>query len=111
MKKQEMHVPERIMQEEKRMWESDRMVQTEERLCELDVAGHCATCADEALLARVLHIDEQMGSAAVMIADELEEVDITLLDEVAEGDLLLVHGGVAISNTGRDMMADEASNA
>jgi hydrogenase maturation factor len=67
--------------------------------CERDVEGHCITCSDEALPARVLRVDQQTGIACVSINDAMEEVDITLIDEVVPGDLLLVHGGVAIGNT------------
>lgn len=67
--------------------------------CERDIEGHCITCSDEALPARVLFVDQQMGVACVTINDAMEEVDITLMDDVVPGDLLLVHGGVAIVNT------------
>ncbi len=80
-------------------------------ICEIDAEGHCITCSDEALTARVLRIDQQMGIASVTIEEVPDEVDITLLDEVAEGDLLLVHGGVAIANVGKASAADEASDA
>lgn len=73
--------------------------------CELDVEGHCITCSDEALPAKVLRIDQQMGIAFVTIQDTTEEVDITLVDDVVEGDMLLVHGGVAIG------LLDEANDA
>src|SRR5947209_16751349 len=66
--------------------------------CELDAEGHCITCSDEALAARVLRIDQELGTALVEIKDETEEVDITLVEEVVPGDWLLVHGGVAITN-------------
>ena len=66
--------------------------------CELDVEGHCITCSDEALQARVLRVDQQVGVAFVTINDAMEEVDITLLDNVVPGNLLLVHGGVAIAS-------------
>ncbi|GAC1567174.1 MAG: hypothetical protein NVS3B14_12400 [Ktedonobacteraceae bacterium] len=73
--------------------------------CELDAQGRCITCSDEALEARVLRVDQQMGVAFVTINDALEEIDISLLDEIVPGDRLLVHGGVAISRL------DEANNA
>ena len=69
--------------------------------CELDAEGHCVTCSDEALTARVLCVDSETGSALVEIMTEkqtTEEIDITLVDSVDPGDLLLVHGGVAIAN-------------
>jgi hydrogenase maturation factor len=81
--------------------------------CELDAEGHCITCSDEALPASVLRVDQQMGVAFVTINDAVEEVDITPLDDVVQGDLLLVHGGVAIANVERHSSngADEVSDA
>lgn len=64
--------------------------------CERDAQGHCITCSDEALPALVLHIDQEAGLAQVMIKDMTEEIDVTLVEPVAPGDQLLVHGGVAI---------------
>ena len=69
--------------------------------CELDADGHCVTCSDEALTARVLRVDQETGIALVEIVAEkytTEEIDITLVEGVDPGDLLLVHGGVAIAN-------------
>jgi len=69
--------------------------------CELDADGHCVTCSDEALTARVLRVDQKTGIALVEIVAEkytTEEIDITLVESVDPGDLLLVHGGVAIAN-------------
>lgn len=68
--------------------------------CELDADGHCITCSDEALPARVLQVDSEAGLALVAVKDATEEIDITLVDSVAPGDLLLVHGGVAIAQAG-----------
>ncbi len=69
--------------------------------CIPDEDGHCTTCSDEALQAKVLRIDEETGLALVeMMTEEprTEEVDISLVENVVPGDLLLVHGGVAIGN-------------
>ena len=69
--------------------------------CEIDAGGHCVTCSDEALTARVLRVDQETGIALVEIVAEkytTEEIDITLVESVDPGDLLLVHGGVAIAN-------------
>jgi hypothetical protein len=66
--------------------------------CVLDAEGHCVTCSDEALPAKVLRIDEQAGQALVTVKDATEEIDITLVDDVAPGDILLVHGGIAIGH-------------
>lgn len=73
-------------------------LQLSDASCTLDAEGHCITCSDEALSALVQRVDQQMGVAFVTINDSLEEIDITLLDAVAPGDVLLVHGGVAIAN-------------
>lgn len=58
--------------------------------------GHCVTCSDEALPATVLRIDHESGLAFVAIEQASVEVDITLVDAVRVGQVLLVHGGVAI---------------
>ncbi len=60
--------------------------------------GHCVTCSDEALPARVLHVNAEMGLAVVDVNGTRSEVDVTLVDEVRIGHLLLVHGGVAIAS-------------
>ena len=59
--------------------------------------GHCITCSDEALQVRVLSVDGDAGVALVELGEGTEEVDVSLVEEVAPGDLLLVHGGVAIA--------------
>ncbi|MGI8586621.1 MAG: HypC/HybG/HupF family hydrogenase formation chaperone [Chloroflexia bacterium] len=64
--------------------------------CVVDHEGHCITCSDEALPARVLAVDNASALATVMVEDETMEVDISLVDEVMPGDTLLVHGGVAL---------------
>jgi len=66
--------------------------------CDLTVEGHCITCSDEAISARVLSIDAGTGLALVAIEDTTEEIDISLVDEVSPGDTVLVHGGIAIAN-------------
>ena len=75
-------------------------------LCELfaplarkqDADGHCVTCSDEALPVRVIRVDAESGLALVEVKDTTEEIDVTLVDEVVPGDVLLVHGGVAIGH-------------
>ena len=81
--------------------------------CVLDGEGHCITCSDEALPARVLHIDQEQGIALVEINDKPVEVDITLVDEVMVGSWLLVHGGVGIATMVNEegQPIDEASDA
>ncbi len=58
--------------------------------------SHCITCGDEALVATVVSIDDLTAMAVVAIGDDTTEVDISLMDHVAMGDALLVHGGVAL---------------
>jgi hydrogenase maturation factor len=53
----------------------------------------------------VLNVDQENGLALVTIDDTSEEIDITLVESVGPGDILLVHGGVAIARV------NEASNA
>ena len=68
--------------------------------CALDAEGHCVTCSDKALPARVLKVDQDSDQALVLVKDTVEEIDITLVDSVVPGDMLLVHGGVAIAHQG-----------
>ena len=62
----------------------------------LVVGETCATCADEARPARVLSVDAAAALALVTIGDTDGEVDISLVDHVEPGQVLLIHGGVAI---------------
>jgi hydrogenase maturation factor len=66
--------------------------------CDPTAEGRCATCSDEALPAQVLRVDAQAGLALVTMKGTTEEVDITLVDGITPGDIILVHGGVAIAN-------------
>jgi hypothetical protein len=63
-----------------------------------DESGHCITCADEAREVCVVSVDQEVGTAIVRVDDLTEEIDITLVENVAVGDQLLVHGGVAIAH-------------
>lgn len=65
--------------------------------CRADRGQHCPTCADEAVPMKVVLVDEREGLAWVEASDQLEEIDITLVEQVRKGDILLVHGGVAIA--------------
>lgn len=65
--------------------------------CTPDAYGHCVTCSDEALEARVLSVDHDAKLALVVLGDTTAEIDITLVDEVAPGVVLLIHGGVALA--------------
>lgn len=68
-------------------------------LCGFGEVGSCITCSDEALPARVLNMDTETGLALVEVMGTTIEIDITLVEAVAPGDWLLVHGGVAIAHT------------
>ena len=60
--------------------------------------GHCLTCSDEALPVKVLHVNQGTELALVAVDEKTEEVDISLVEDVAAGDMLLAHGGVAIAS-------------
>ena len=66
-------------------------------VCQRDANHHCLTCSDEIASVRVIHIDQEKGLALVEGGSQREEIDITLVEDVAVGDLLLAHGGVAIA--------------
>jgi len=70
----------------------------EEQLETCAADGHCVTCSDEALPATVVRVDQDAGLALVTINGSTAEVDVTLVDAVAPGHVLLVHGGVAIAH-------------
>jgi hydrogenase maturation factor len=59
--------------------------------------GHCLTCSDEAKPVKVLHVNQGTGLALVAVDEKTEEIDISLVEDVAAGDMLLAHGGVAIA--------------
>jgi hydrogenase maturation factor len=50
----------------------------------------------------VVSIDAATGLALVALAGATEEIDISLVEDVAPGDVLLVHGGVALSRLDAD---------
>ena len=66
--------------------------------CGLDTEGHCITCSDEAIPVKIVSIDQTTGLALVEVQNVIEEIDITLVDDVTVGDIVLVHGGVAIGH-------------
>lgn len=66
---------------------------------------HCLTCADTLLSVRVVKLAEEVDMAVVEINEQQEEVDISLIGQVVSGDILLVHGGVALARqTARDVL-------
>ena len=79
-----------------------------EWVCLPHEAGHCITCSDEALPAKVLRVDFEHYVALVALQGSTTEVeiDISLVEPVECGEMLLVHGGVAL---GRFYDDDEES--
>jgi hypothetical protein len=65
--------------------------------CPPEAGGHCVTCSDEALEVQVIQVDVADVLALVSYDGETGEVDISLVENVASGDRLLVYGGVAIA--------------
>lgn len=65
--------------------------------CQCDGGQRCLTCSDEMVPVIVIGLDQDAGLALVEVSGQREEIDITLVEDVAVGDLLLVHGGVAIA--------------
>ena len=66
-------------------------------VCQRDANHYCLTCSDEMAPVKVIRIDLETGFALVEGGNQGEEIDITLVEDVSPGDLLLVHGGVAIA--------------
>jgi hydrogenase maturation factor len=73
-----------------------------------DLAPHCdhsvgcITCGDEAIEMRVLAIDHERGLALCSDDEgDRSSVEIALIEEVREGERLLVHAGTAIARPER----------
>jgi hydrogenase maturation factor len=70
-----------------------------ERMIECAGADGCVTCGDVALPMRVLEIDRDRELALCCAPDGGHvAVEITLVEPVANGDLLLVHAGTALAH-------------
>jgi hydrogenase maturation factor len=62
------------------------------------VAEHCVTCSDEGIPVRIVRLDGATGLADCEGPDGAAcEVDTSLVGEVAPGDLVLAHAGVALA--------------
>lgn len=57
----------------------------------------CITCSDEGRLGEVVAVQGEYLPALVRTADGEEEVDVTIVGEVAPRDLILIHAGSAIA--------------
>jgi hydrogenase maturation factor len=64
--------------------------------CGSELSGRCVTCGDEALEAVVLEVGGD-GTALVALGDQTAEIDVSLVAELAQGDRVLIHGGVALA--------------
>lgn len=56
----------------------------------------CTTCSDEVQRARVMGVDGERLMAQTELEGRQVEIDVSLVPAVQEGDVLLVHGGVAL---------------
>jgi hydrogenase maturation factor len=66
--------------------------------CIPDQHGNCITCSDDAQQVTVIALMADGMSALVQMNDSHSEVDISLVDDVVAGHVLLAHGGVALKN-------------
>jgi hydrogenase maturation factor len=69
-------------------------------LCGFGQQGHCVTCSDEVVHARVVSVDTASCLAIAAVGDTTLEVDISLVGEVTSGEWVLIQGGVAIGRLG-----------
>ena len=81
------------------LWELTHVVFEHPGLLEVEPACTdevCITCSDEGRTAEVaiVHVG---GSAEVVAAGRRETIDVSLVDSVMPGDLVLVHAGVALT--------------
>lgn len=60
----------------------------------------CITCSDEGVLVRVVGSGSDGLIRCADASGRLAEVDADLIDGVAQGDVLLVHAGVALVRLG-----------
>ncbi len=59
----------------------------------------CITCSDRGEVAEVSAV-EGGGRAQALVGGRSETIDVSLVDRVAPGDLVLVHAGVAVTGLG-----------
>jgi hydrogenase maturation factor len=59
---------------------------------------HCITCGDDGVAMEVVRVDGDRGLALCEHEDGVREtVETALVDQVALGDVLLVHAGTALT--------------
>jgi hydrogenase maturation factor len=68
--------------------------------CEPDEHGRCITCSDEALPLKVVEVDDLGWTAVVQMDGHPAEIDISLVEDVEIGTVVMVHGGVALEIVG-----------
>jgi hydrogenase maturation factor len=81
------------------LWESTHVVFEHPGLLKADAACNedvCITCSDEGRVAEVISVVGP-GKAEVVVRGLPETIDISLVDPVCQGDLLLVHARVALT--------------
>jgi hypothetical protein len=64
-----------------------------------DPAQVCITCSDGACVAEVVALGEH-GTAEVVAAGRRETIDVSLVETIHRGDLVLVHAGTALTAIG-----------
>ena len=74
--------------------------------CIPDAHGRCLTCSDDAQPVTVLAVKDSEGLALVEVDGQQMEVDISLIEDVATGQILLVHGGVALERLDTERQAE-----
>jgi hydrogenase maturation factor len=82
------------------LWELTHVVLEHPGLLEEDPSREddiCITCSDEGVVAEVRSL-RGAHEAEVIAAGRIESIDPSLVGPVAQGDLLLVHAGVALAN-------------
>ena len=65
-------------------------------LCRFNEQGHCVTCSDEVVHARIVSVNAASCLAIAAVGDETGEIDVSLVGAVAPGEWVLAQGGVAI---------------
>lgn len=78
-------------------WSSPFVVGPSSTVCSPNESGHCITCSDEGVPARVIDVNAELALATVLADEQQMEVGIELLDGVGVGDVVLVHAGFAIA--------------
>ncbi len=88
------------------LWELTHVVFEHPGLLAEDSGGYedvCVTCADEGRIGEVRTVHDG-SQAEVLIDGRQQQVDVTLVDPVTAGDLVLVHAGLALSVVSGDQL-------